>query len=442
MLAPLVLLVFTIFYIGAIMQPRWALAVLLMLFPMKQALQGSVSIINQTPTLANYLIGIVVGIGLVWGIFRGKIKFSGYLNLIWIAVAFGYFYSCLSILWTPSKENAISYVLEGMIYVVMFIIIAPMLVGDLKEWTESLRVATVLGIFIAIFILISPEFNLRGGRLGIDLGPKLRTSPLAIGELGGFLMISTSLMVMPRHRILFDIIRYVGFISGVMLAIYSGSRGQLIFAAFIAVVFFPLSRPVKNVSRFFLMVIGSATLLLLILIVISFLFGDSDVAQRWSNPGDSDKAVGVRLANFKDLIYGFIQSPSSWLIGLGLNAFSSLTGASSEPYSHSMFLDVLVEMGLPMFVLLIACIIALIRQCISVIRFSNHNPHDRSCAVVMVAICVYQLLLMNKQGQLWVSQNTVMYFLLLAKIASPKMMQSYEDTFQSDDSINNNSATI
>jgi len=60
----------------------------------------------------------------------------------------------------------------------------------------------------------------------------------------------------------------------------------------------------------------------------------------------------------------------------------------------------------------------------------------------MVAICVYQLLLMNKQGQLWVSQNTVMYFLLLAKIASPKMMQSYEDTFQSDDSINNNSATI
>ena len=92
MLAPLVLLVFTIFYIGAIMQPRWALAVLLMLFPMKQALQGSVSIISQTPTLANYLIGIVVGIGLVWGIFRGKIKFGGYLNLIWIAVAFGYFY--------------------------------------------------------------------------------------------------------------------------------------------------------------------------------------------------------------------------------------------------------------------------------------------------------------------------------------------------------------
>ena len=112
MLAPLVLLVFVIFYIGAIMQPRWALAVLLMLFPMKQALQGSVSIINQTPTLANYLIGIVVGIGLVWGIFRGKIKFGGYLNLIWIAVAFGYFYSSLSILWTPSKENAISYVLE------------------------------------------------------------------------------------------------------------------------------------------------------------------------------------------------------------------------------------------------------------------------------------------------------------------------------------------
>ena len=441
MLAPLVLLVFVIFYIGAIMQPRWALAVLLMLFPMKQALQGSVSIINQTPTLANYLIGIVVGIGLVWGIFRGKIKFGGYLNLIWIAVAFGYFYSCLSILWTPSKENAISYVLEGMIYVVMFIIIAPMLVGDLKEWTESLRVATVLGIFIAIFILISPEFNLRGGRLGIDLGPKLRTSPLAIGELGGFLMISTSLMVMPRHRILFDIIRYVGFISGLMLAIYSGSRGQLLFAVFITVVFFPLSRPVKNVFRFFLMMIGSLALLILIFSVISFLFSDRDVAERWLAPGDADRAVGIRLANFTDLLYGFVQSPSAWIVGLGLNAFSSLTNASSEPYSHSMFIDVFVEMGLPMFGLLIVCLAALYRQSIAVIRLSE-DKHERSCAVILVAICVYQLLLMNKQGQMWVSQNTVTYFLLLAKIASPKMMQFYKDAVQVDDSINNNSAPI
>ena len=106
-----------------------------------------------------------------------------------------------------------------------------------------------------------------------------------------------------------------------------------------------------------------------------------------------------------------------------------------------MFIDVFVEMGLPMFGLLIVCLAALYRQSIAVIRLSE-DKHERSCAVILVAICVYQLLLMNKQGQMWVSQNTVTYFLLLAKIASPKMMQFYKDAVQVDDSINNNSAPI
>ena len=249
----------------------------------------------------------------------------------------------------------------------------------------------------------------------MDFGPKMRSSPLAIGELGGFLMIAGGLIVYRIKNTWLTLGRIIIVITGVILSIYSGSRGQFLFAGILILLFFPISRPIKNINQFFLLTLSSIGLCLLILFVLSFLVKDAEIANRWINASENERAVGVRSANIADLINGFISSPSLWLPGLGMNAFTSLTG-SQEPYSHSIFLDVFVEMGLISFCLMLVCIWIIFKQSLFILNFYADQPYLRSAAAVLVTLCIYQILLMNKQGQLWASQHSLFYFLLLAKI--------------------------
>jgi hypothetical protein len=414
-MAVLILIIFFVFCVGALVQPRWALALLLLMYPLEQAIQGSVPFFIEQQSLVNYIVGIVVVLSAAQGWLRGKLNTHGYLNPIWLVFISAYVYSFISLLWTPSQAKSWSLISEGYQYVVMYIIIAPLLVDDVKDWNRVLFISLIFGLASAIAILTSPSFTLESGRLGFNFTSKIRSSPLAIGELGGFLMLTSSLLV-PGHRHFWMLaIRVLALLCGVVLSIFSGSRGQFFFAVILLIIFFPLSRPIKNLAQFFMICFGSIALLLLVALIGSFLIGDVDVSKRWLSADKSNEAVGVRLANAFELLNAFMRSPSSWLQGLGHNAFTSFSG-SQEPYSHIMFIDVLAEMGIVATIILIACLFKIIAISIELLHYTNSNPQLRSAAVVLVALCAYQLLLMNKQGELWSSQNTVVYFILLAKV--------------------------
>ncbi|MCE9619798.1 MAG: hypothetical protein K8R92_07795 [Planctomycetes bacterium] len=417
MFGPVVLVAFVVLCLGALVKPHWALALLLLMYPLEQGLQGWFPMFVERQALANYIVGVVVVICLFQAYIRGLIDFEGYFNPVWVTIFVAYIYSFITIIWTPATDNAWQLVIDGWPYTVMYMLIAPLLLSEIKDWHNTLVVAIVFGCVSAVAMLISPEFTLKQGRLGMDFTSKLRSSPLAIGELGGFLMLATTLLVLPGSSFISKVYRFFAFFAGVVLSIYSGSRGQFIFAGFLSVVFFPLSRPIKNVSQFFLLSFGAVGLLGVVGLVVAFLVGDPEIAMRWLNPQEADRAVGLRSANIVDLLDGFMRAPAMWLPGLGLNAFTALTG-STEPYSHSIFVDVLAEMGLVAFVIMIACLWSILRRSIQLIRENLLLPDSRSASVVMVALCAYQLLLMNKQGQLWASQNTLVYFLLLAKITA------------------------
>lgn len=144
------------------------------------------------------------------------------------------------------------------------------------------------------------------------------------------------------------------------------------------------------------------------------LVSDTEIANRWINASENERAVGLRSANISDLMNGFISSPGLWLPGMGMNAFTSLTG-SQEPYSHSIFLDVLVEMGLVSLCLMLVCVWNIFKQSLGILSSLADQPDLRSAAAVLVTLCVYQILLMNKQGQLWASQHSLVYFCCLQR---------------------------
>ena len=425
-MALFILTTFGVLCIGAIVNPRWALALLLLMYPLEQALQGSVYYFRSNVSFANYFIAAIVLTSIVIGGFRGKLRLNGYFNKTWWLVILAFFYSFISYLWTPSKETAWTLIDAGVPYVIMYIIMAPLLVYDLKEWREVLLVTIIFGLLIALAILGAPDFTLRGGRLGFDFSAKARSSPLAIGELGGFLMLSGALFANAGSKFWFLGIRVAVLITGIFLSVYSGSRGQFFFAAFIAILFFPISRPIKDLKQFFLITLGGFGMLILLVTVLSFLSEDQDVATRWLSGKNNEDAVAVRNANATELITAYVQSPGSWFTGLGLNAFTSVSG-SLEPYSHSMFLDVLAEMGIIAFCVLCIWLWSIFRQSISLLRYAVSHPENRSAATVLVALSAYQLLLMNKQGELWTSTHTVVYFLLLAKIVVNTLETSKQD---------------
>ena len=415
MLALFIGLAFLVLCIGAVVDFRWTLALMLLNFPLEQGLQGSIPVFVANQSYANYIVGIVAIISLLRGILQKKIKLTGYFNTIWWIIFAAYVYSFVSIAWSPSTANALLLVSDGIPYTILYIIIAPMMLNDIEDWNHVLIISTIFGFIIAVAIIFSTEFTLRSGRLGMDFGPKMRSSPLAIGELGGFLMIAGSLIVYRIKNTWLTLGRITIVITGVILSIYSGSRGQFLFAGILILLFFPVSRPVKNINQFFLLILGSIGLFVLILLVLSFLVKDAEIAYRWINASENERAVGVRSSNISDLINGFISSPSLWLPGMGMNAFTSLTG-SQEPYSHSIFLDVLVEMGLVSFCLMLVCIWIIFKQSLGILNSYADQSDLRSAAAVLVTLCAYQILLMNKQGQLWASQHTLVYFLLLAKV--------------------------
>ena len=415
MLALLIGLAFLVLCIGAVVDFRWTLALLLLNYPLEQGLQGSIPLFVANQSFANYIVGIIAVISLLRGILQKKSKLTGYFNIIWLIIFAAYVYSFVSIAWSPSAANALLLVSDGIPYTILYIIIAPMMLDDIEDWNHVLIISTIFGFITAIAIIFSTEFTIRSGRLGMDFGPKMRSSPLAIGELGGFLMITSGLIVYRIKNNWLIIGRIIIVITGVILSIYSGSRGQFLFAGILILLFFPISRPIKNINQFFLLTISSIGLGLLILLVLSFLVKDAEIANRWINASENERAFGVRSSNISDLINGFISSPSLWLPGLGMNAFTSLTG-SREPYSHSIFLDVIVEMGLISFCLMLVCIWIIFKQSLFILNFYADQLYLRSAAAVLVTLCVYQILLMNKQGQLWASQHSLVYFLLLAKI--------------------------
>ena len=415
MLALFIGLAFLVLCIGAVVDFRWTLALLLLNYPLEQGLQGSIPLFVANQSFANYIVGIIAVISLLRGILQKKSKLTGYFNIIWLIIFAAYVYSFVSIAWSPSAANALLLVSDGIPYTILYIIIAPMMLDDIEDWNHVLIISTIFGFITAVAIIFSTEFTIRSGRLGMDFGPKMRSSPLAIGELGGFLMITGGLIVYRIKNNWLIIGRIIIVITGVILSIYSGSRGQFLFAGILILLFFPISRPIKNINQFFLLTISSIGLGLLILLVLSFLVKDAEIANRWINASENERAFGVRSSNISDLINGFISSPSLWLPGLGMNAFTSLTG-SREPYSHSIFLDVFVEMGLISSCLMIVCIWNIFKQSLFILNFYADQLYLRSAAAVLVTLCVYQILLMNKQGQLWASQHSLVYFLLLAKI--------------------------
>lgn len=410
MIGALTLTMFGILVLMGSTRPIWGVALLVLFFALEVSLQASVSPFRAFPPLANFFLAAVVGLGFLNALLRQQSPFTGTTGAALGIILLIYAWSITSLLWSPAVPDAHNHgfniIREDWPYVVLVVLLAPMLIDGLADWEEARQIILVLGGLLVITVIANPEFTIKAGRIGVVLDGVTRTSPLAIGQMGGTLAIVGGLY---RGRLvgrLSTTLGLGGFLMGLLLALYSGSRGQVVFALICMVTFLPLSRKLKSLTRF----LGSGFVLVLALALSYFAFmlvaGDADV-DRWRIDRVED-ASGLRIQNIFVLLGAFINDPKAWLIGLGFNAFSAIDNDLGQGYSHCTFVDVLCEEGAVAFAGLLVMCAMVIRAGRRLFAAFEDSPPQRSAVATLLALTAYQFLLCNKEGNLWAAVNFFM----------------------------------
>ncbi len=419
---------FVIACVLAVRDTAWALALVVSMYALEQALQASSGIFMRITPLANVCVAVAAGLSVVLNLPSQDRPFRGYATPIF-SVALGFFvWAMISLLWTPAFEVAWGLTRWGIPYVILFLMVAPLLIDGMASLDRFFRAFLILGSITTILILINPAFTVKLGRLGVDLDATVRTNPLVIGELGGLMILVAALAPVDGSAPKAVLARLVAFGLGGVLSLQSGSRGQLIFALGLAVIAFPFARRIRNIPGFFGTVAAVVLMIPRVLFLAQLVLG-TDELRRWELTMLAGGA-NTRVLNILDLFAAFANRPSAWVVGLGFNAFSWISGANKEPYSHALLVDMLTELGIPAFVVFCWWSLRVLQDGLWLLRRFGDDDYGRATASLLMVLFVYETLLVNKQGYLWAA---TLFFLVGIAITRVRVREEALDAEYAED---------
>jgi hypothetical protein len=384
-------------------RPVWAVVLMIFLFSIQQVLQAEAPWVRGTP-LGNQLINYVVGSVAIFAagitILRKREAFVGWVNFSFVVITALLAWSVVTLLWSPGRDLALQVLSLRWVYYVIFILVGPIIIADLDDIAELLRGLLVAGIVLCLVINVSSGFESQYGRIGILEAGKLQSNPLALGELGGVVLITGALLRTQSFGRLSLLLRIAAVVLGAMTAIKSGSRGQMLFAASIATIGYPFSARIRNIGSFVAGVVGMALIGLLVVTLASTLL-EGFAAKRFSVEellyGSS--STSERISNVGVLASAWASSPIAVFVGVGYYAFSSF-GLGIE-YSHVVAADMLFELGIPGAVLYLCLVVREFGVCRWLLRVGRDDDVMRPVTALYVSLVLFYFLLSNKQGDLW-----------------------------------------
>lgn len=402
----------------SIARPAWAFALINLMFPFKQVLQG------YFPTLVLYgphLSAGIAAIGAMAVLYKATRKDlsikTAFHPVMWSTIAL-YAMVTFGLLYTPSPSTAMRMYVDAIPYLVVFLCIYPFLLSSLDELRQGLFLTVLLGAIVTLLFLFNPSAEWAGGRYIINLGKTygvtdFTSNPLALADTGGMMMICAAFMNFRDKGRLGFVFTIAGLILGLALAIVSGSRGQIIFAIFIAVTLYPIARQVKNASQF--VGIAASVGFMLLLIYLTFTFALSEEAtQRWSGGlvGEATEDRGKRLSLALTV---FLSDPAAWIVGKGSNSFPFYTGSIID-YPHNIVAEVLLDYGIFGFTFFCIAFYYTFRYGREMIRIWGEDPIARGTVAAWVGTCVFAFMTSLKQGSVIGQPTPFYYWIILGKI--------------------------
>jgi O-antigen ligase len=411
MLSAVSIALFAIALLLGVMNRAWAFAVIVCIFPLKQLMQASSGFFLSNGEYPNVLVALSAMLCLTGLAIRKQLNFRSIANPVFLGSLSIFSLSAASLIWTPALETASAYVRTGAIYFVLFVLVAPLLIDSLATLQRAISAFMILGCAIVFAIQLNPEFVFASGRLVMRFSERIGTNPLALGELGGLLILAGSLS---RPSIRTFPLQTISIVLGALCAFQSGSRGQLIFALLCSLACFPISRSLKNPARFAAALIVSLASMLAILVTANQLFG-LDVGARW-NQRDLESGLVDRLLNYQEAFAYWTRYPAAWMFGLGFNSFSSITTAGWGDYAHNIFVELITEGGLFSLALFLVLVIAASRAALRLFYDVAFEPSLRATTAVIISFSLFYFLVANKQANLWGQGPLFMSLCLIPKL--------------------------
>ncbi len=402
---------------GAVTRPTWALSLLLIQYPLEQLIQSYVVYFVYHNELFNVIVGLLGIASLAVKTLTRPNALQASLNSVSLLCVLYYLLAAASVLWSPTQQSAVDILRPGISYFLMFVVISPLLIERLEHVREFLIVTLVLSSITAFLVLTNPAGDFVRGRFALRLGGigLKESNPLAMSDLAAFLVLIAATLNLAGRGGLLLATRIVGGVLGTGLLIAASSRGQVVFAGLVALVFYPISVQVKNLGQFILRAFGLVVLVgVLVLGARLFSKQAQGTEKRWDAAELSD-ASAVRFENMRVLLVEWVRKPQAWPLGLGTGGFTAFEKTSHEPYVHNMIVEALGEFGLLGFGLFTALLVATAVSGVRLLRMCWNDPDARAVAASLVGYNTFQFLISNKQGNVWVSTQMFTLFLVMVR---------------------------
>jgi hypothetical protein len=408
--------------IQGILKPQWALLLVLSFLPLEQLLASYIPPLARQSWITNVAVGIVAIIALCIEFLRGNKPLNGYFNLTWMLVFALYVFTAFGIAWSPIPEAGKYFLRTGFPYYMLLLVILPALIRDMENIRRFAVPFMIIGSAIIILILNSPRTEIYGGRLFVDLSYSTgssndRASPLSTAELGGAILIVAALFRPSRYIKPIFVLRVVSIFAGMGIMVLSGTRGQLVFALGLSVMFFPLAYRIKNVAQFFLTSGAVAMLCGLFYVAIKFFFTSGEASDRWTAAGIS-QGLSSRGYYARTMLDEYLSNPSALMGGLGSGAFNAYVDEKSENflYPHNLLVEVLTEHGLIGFGILLGIFMTTGLAALRLFRYYRDDLVYRPVLAILLAMCAYVTLISMKQGSYALIPLPFYWYLVLSKI--------------------------
>lgn len=419
--------------IGAVIilaRPHLAFVLLMVMFPLKQLLQVYVPFVGNNPTLVNYSIGGIVLASVVFRIVRGDRVATEYFNRVTLMTLGIYALWLLGVFFSPARDNILPRLHLDLMYQILFLVLMPLLIVDLREFRKALIGLMVIGSLICMLIMFNPHSVYYAGRLTLDMSMLAGSrdtvgNALATASLGSMTALVAVLFRPERATTMFLWLRIGAFIAGMGMAIGSGSRGQVLAACVAAVLFYPISRRLANPKQFVVVVLGFIVLSIGIFAVFKIFIGSQN-QERW-NPLGMLRDTTMRLDMVMLLFNEWLSKPSQWFFGLGTGYYSVIAPDKNvtRDYVHNIVAELLCEHGLVAFSLFLAIVFTVFRQSRRMFSMHRDDPSLRSCVAALCAISFFSLLEGLKQGSISYPAP-FFWWVILAKIALSESRQAAE----------------
>jgi hypothetical protein len=397
-----------------VFRPIWALAMVITMYALEQLLQSSGGVFFAVPALTNITVAGVAGVAALRVMATQERPFVGYFSRAWLVTFVIFAWSVISLLWTPSPDSGGKLVSGGIPYFILFVVTAPMLVLDVASLARLGRVLLLLGGAIAAALVVNPEFRSWSGRQMFMLAGSVMSNPLATGELGGTIVITAVLLRGEGLSPFMVLMRLIAFPLGLTLALQSGSRGQLISAVIICFLFYPIAKRITTVIGF-VGALGATLIAYTAFSILAPIILTGYGITRWDT-GNIEGSVAIRFQNVIDLMLAQFKAPTSWVVGLGYNAFTAISDGTGDGYSHNLSADILTELGIPIFALYVWMLSHVCRDGYWLFRRYQDRPVERSSVALLLALASYQFLLIQKQGYLWGAGAYFMFVIAIARV--------------------------